>query len=263
MTDMTMTFDLVSDLHLSLGESVPGVNDPTSPICVVAGDVARDRDTVIRSLTDLADRYEYVIYVDGNDEHRLHYRDLADSYRDLQDRIAGIPRVVYLQDQMAVINDTAFVGANAWWTFDLSDRFTVAETYHGVCEHLDVNDEVCDAILAQALSDVQYLRASVRRLQTYRDVRNIVMVTHTLPFADFFRDDQDINMSWRINTTANPYLDQVLAEDTEHKIRAWCFGHYHPVVDQVRDNVRYVSNPRGRLGTPWCQPQYRPCTVVI
>ena len=258
-----MTFDLISDLHLNPGESIPGLPDRPSPMCVIAGDLARDRDTVIRSLAQLRDSYEYVIYVDGNDEHRHYYSDLAGSYRDLQGRVANLSGVIYLQDQLAVVNDTAFVGANAWWTFDLSDSFTVAETYQGVCDHLGVDESVCDAILAQALSDVQYLRASVRRLQTYRDVRNIVMITHTVPWPQLFQDDLEIADNWRINTTGNPYLQQVLAEDTERKIRTWCFGHYHPPRDVDTGGIRYVSNPRGRPGTPWCQAQYRSKTVEI
>jgi predicted phosphodiesterase len=61
----------------------------------------------------------------------------------------------------------------------------------------------------------------------------------------------------------NSHLAQAIKEDTENKIKTWCFGHYHKPVDQQLHGINYVSNPRGRGDTPWCQPAYYPRRITV
>ena len=43
---MSFSFDLISDIHAETWPDFDWTGRATSPYCVVAGDVARDRDTV-------------------------------------------------------------------------------------------------------------------------------------------------------------------------------------------------------------------------
>jgi UDP-2,3-diacylglucosamine pyrophosphatase LpxH len=52
-------------------------------------------------------------------------------------------------------------------------------------------------------------------------------------------------------------------QDTENKIKAWCFGHYHRSVDRTIDGIRYVNNCKGRGNTPWSQAVYYPKRITI
>ena len=256
-----MIFDLVSDLHVDVHE--PWTWEPQSQICVVAGDVAQDIPTLTQTLTTLGQQYDTVLYIDGNDEHRHDLHDLSGNFTRLAQAIAPIPNVVYLQDQMVILNDVAFVAANGWWSFDLDPKWSMDQTQQAVARHYNVPVEHCDQMLVTAVSDARYLAASVRRLQVHLDVRRIVMITHTVPRAELIQDDPDITGNYRINTTVNPWMREVLTQDTENKIGAWCFGHYHCQVDQVIQGIRYVSNPRGRYRTAWYQEEYAPRQIEI
>jgi UDP-2,3-diacylglucosamine pyrophosphatase LpxH len=61
----------------------------------------------------------------------------------------------------------------------------------------------------------------------------------------------------------NAHMELALHEDTEHKIQAWCFGHYHRSVDRDIQNIRYVSNCRGRGDTAWSQAAYYPKRITV
>ena len=64
---MTFTFDLISDLHIETWEEFDWTHQATSPYCIVVGDVCRDRQVLIDTLTHLGEQYAGVFYIDGND----------------------------------------------------------------------------------------------------------------------------------------------------------------------------------------------------
>lgn len=116
---MALAFDLISDLHIDTwSEPFDWTDRVTSPYCVVAGDIACDRSAVIETLAHLGRCYQAVFYIDGNDEHKYHMEDLDDSYRALAKQLAPLKNVVYLQDNVAVVDGIAFVGTNGWWGWD-------------------------------------------------------------------------------------------------------------------------------------------------
>ena len=100
---MLFAFDLISDLHVDTWpQPFDWTGQATSPYCVVAGDVCRDRDLLVHTLTHLGQCYPGgVFYIDGNDEHRWYLSDLGESYRELNQLIERIPNVVYLTKSMS------------------------------------------------------------------------------------------------------------------------------------------------------------------
>jgi hypothetical protein len=61
----------------------------------------------------------------------------------------------------------------------------------------------------------------------------------------------------------NRHVQLAFGEDTENKIKTWCFGHYHRPVDMIRNGVRYVNNCRGRGDTEFAQPTYFPKRITV
>jgi hypothetical protein len=112
-------------------------------------------------------------------------------------------------------------------------------------------------------NDVGYMVNGVQKLQTHNDVKSIIMVTHTVPHPELIQHDLEIVHTWRYNSMCNSHMRNVLREDSESKIKTWCFGHYHRPVDTVIDGIRYVSNPRGRGDTPYSQMAYYPKRITI
>lgn len=260
---MQFAFDLISDLHIETWGEFDWSGQATSPVCVVAGDVCQDQTLLLKTLRHLGTCYQVVFYIDGNDEHRDHMDQLNSSYQHLSQKIERIPNVVYLQDNVVVIDGVAIVGTSGWWAFDFDTSVDTAESTTWYAERHGFSIQTIRSIAQNAVGDALYMSASVKRLQTHQDVKKIVMVTHTVPDPALVAHDIDLENSPRLNTIGNRYMMQALAADTEKKIHTWCFGHYHGSVDQVRGGVRFVNNCRGRGDTKYSQHVYYPRRIVI
>ena len=260
---MEFNFDLISDLHVETWGDFDWTNQATSPYCVVAGDVSQDKKRLTETLKHLGNCYQGVFYIDGNDEHRDTLETLGQSYRELSRYVDKFKNVVFMQDNVVVVNGVAFLACNGWWTYDLDPSVDYQQSVDWFTTRYGVDSSVSPVITNLAINDAAYLKNSVRKLQMHRDVKAIVIVTHTVPDYNLVSHDLELENHYRMNTTGNPHLQIALPEDTEKKIKAWCFGHYHRAVDRNINGIRYVNNCRGRGNTPWSQPVYYPKRITI
>jgi len=260
---MSLAFDLISDLHIETWGDFDWEGQATSPVCVVAGDIARDRDIVTRTLRHLGKCYQAVFYIDGNDEHFNYLEDLGASYNDLVRRIKRIPNVVYLQDNVVVVDGVAILGTNGWFGFDFDLGINSEQADQWCQEKYNMSADATKSIARMSNTDASYMIASVQRLQRHNDVKKIVMVTHTVPDPALIAHDIDLDGSMKFNTMGNRLMMQAMAQDTENKIHTWCFGHYHGNVDQKRSGIRFVNNCRGRGNTMYSKHVYHPQRIII
>jgi UDP-2,3-diacylglucosamine pyrophosphatase LpxH len=258
---MQLSFDLISDLHLD-DQPVDFTGLATSSICVVAGGVAEDQNSAVAFLTHLSRCYQQVLYIDGNSEHKYNLLDLELSQLTLKHSITQLKRVQYLYDDVVVINGVAFIGTNGWWAFDFdseTDPNLVAQWYQSAMSVPFDPEQIC----VQSINDAAYLAHTVEKLQTHPEVRQIVVVSHTVPNPALIAHDIELSGSYKFNVMGNRLLEAVRIVDTESKISTWCFGHYHGAVDQHINRIRYVNNCRGRPGTPHWQYAYYPKKITI
>lgn len=261
---MQFAFDLISDLHPDTwNNDIDFRHRATSLHCVVAGDISSDRAQLVKILTHLGQCYQAVFYIDGNSEHKDRMGDLGASYQTLARSVARIPNVVFLQDNVIAINGLAILGTNGWWGFNLDHGLDPEQCASWYQEKENLDTQSIQNIKKACTTDANYMIASVKRLQTHRDIRAIVMVTHTVPNADLIRHDVDLEHSMRFNIMGNRYMANALDQDTEKKIKTWCFGHYHGSIDQTREGVRYINNCRGRGDSKYSQWAYNPLRVVV
>jgi UDP-2,3-diacylglucosamine pyrophosphatase LpxH len=258
---MQLSFDLISDLHLD-NKPIDFTGLPTSSICVVAGDVAEDQNSVTDFLSHLSKCYQQVLYIDGNSEHKYNLLDIEIGQTTLKHSINQIKRVQYLYDDVVVVNGVAFVGTNGWWAFDFdskTDANLVAQWYQSVI------GVPCDPeqIVATSINDAAYLVHTVEKLQVHPEIQQIVVVSHTVPLPELIAHDVELEGSYKFNVMGNCLLDAVRTVDTESKISTWCFGHYHGAVDKNINGIRYVNNCRGRVGTNHWQYAYYPKKITI
>jgi hypothetical protein len=260
---MTFAFDLISDLHIESWNDFDWTGQPTAPYCIVAGDVARDRQVLIDTLTHLGQKYLGVFYIDGNDEHRYFIDNLDDSYQELYQQIEPIPNVINLHDNVVIFNNVAILAVNGWWTFDFDDSLDLEQCVAWYRDYLKCSSGSAATTMDRAYHDVAYLTNSIQRLQTHPDVKKIVIISHTVPDPQITNHDVDLVDTWRYNCLGNKHLLRAFNNDTENKIHTWCFGHYHKSVDQAINGVRYVNNCRGRGDTPWGVNPYYPKRIEI
>jgi predicted phosphodiesterase len=260
---MIFNFDLISDIHRETWPSFDWDGQPTAPYCIVAGDVARDRALVIDTLERLSDVYQGVFYIDGNDEHKDYNEELGRSYAELSGLIRAMPKVVYMQDNVVIINGIAILATNGWWSYDFDSSIEVDQSVQWLMDKEKITEAAAININGVGYNDVGYMVNGVQKLQTHTDVKAIIMVTHTVPHPEIIQHDLDLIHTWRFNSMGNSHMRNALAEDLENKIKVWCFGHYHRPVDTIINGVRYVSNPRGRGNTPYSQIAYYPKRITI
>lgn len=261
---MTFAFDLISDLHVETWDQFDWTGQATSPYCVVAGDVARNRERLLGALKHLGQCYPGgVFYIDGNDEHKDYFHDLGASYKDLYKDIATISNVVYLHDNVVIINGVAVLATNGWWTYDFDPAIDVESSIQSIQDHFGITNSEAANITGVAYNDSAYLINSVRKLQTHKEVSAIVIVSHTVPAPWLIAHDPELINTWRYNGMGNSEISRCIDADTENKIKMWCFGHYHMPVDQSLGGIQYLSNPRGRGNTKWCQSVYYPRRIEI
>lgn len=260
---MTFVFDLISDLHIDSWGDFSWESQATSPVCIVAGDIGRNRPDVLKALNHLGQCYQAVFYIDGNDEHHNRLDNVGKSYLDLARKIDKIPNVVYLQDNMVIADGVAILGTNGWCAFDFDPGVDSVAAEAWCQDEYGLTEDITRKIAKMAATDAAYMMNSVKRLQTHRDVKKIIMVTHFVPDPALIAHDIDLAGTMRFNVMGNRYMMQALAADTENKIDTWCFGHYHGSVDQTRSRVRFVNNCRGRSDAPYAQQVYFPKRVVI
>lgn len=260
---MQFSFDLISDLHVETWPAFDWTNQATSPYCVVIGDVARDRKILVDTLRHLGRCYQGVFYIDGNDEHKNYWGNLGQSYRDMAAYVDKIKNVVFMQDNVVIVNGVALLAANGWWSFDFDANIDVEQTHAWFENRYGVDNVTSIAVTSLAINDAAYMANSVKKLQTHKDVKKIVMITHTVPAPWLVTHDIDLADHYRFNCTGNPHMQLVLDHDTEHKISHWCFGHYHRPVDRDFADIRWVNNCRGRGDTPWKQEVYYPKRITV
>jgi predicted phosphodiesterase len=258
-----MNFDIISDIHRETWDHFDWSGQPTSQYCIVVGDVARDRLLVIDTLEQLGKVYTGVFYIDGNDEHKDYAEDLTTSYNELAELISSLGNVVYLHDNVVVMNGIAILATNGWWSYDFNPNLDLEQSVTWLQHKDKISQIAAIGINATAYRDAGYMANSVAKLQTYQDVKSIIMVTHTVPRVEIIQNDLQLIDSWRFNSMGNSRIQDALKEDYENKIKLWCFGHYHRPIDTIIDGIRYVSNPRGRGDTEFSQIAYYPKRVTI
>ena len=260
---MNFAFDLISDLHVQPEDDFDWNGQQTALYCVVAGDVASDRDTLMKTLRHLASCYMGVLYIDGNDEHRDYYSDLDSSYQELVDEIRKIPGMIYLHNNVVIIDGIAFIGTNGWWCYSFDPMIDPQSAMDWFCEYANCDVLAAADIATRAYNDAAYINSSITRLQKLPDVKSIVVVSHTVPAAFLTSHDMEMRSYYRYNSLGNQHLHQCLEYDVQRKVVMWCFGHYHRVIDREIANIQFISNPRGRISTPWCQNPYYPKRIEI
>jgi len=261
---MTVAFDLISDLHIDTWPTeFDWTGCATSPYAIVAGDISADRTLLFKALRNLGQCYRAVFFIDGNDEHARLYNNLSQSYKELSTAIAKIPNVVFLQNNVVVIDGVGILGTNGWWGFDFELSVDPTQSAQWWAEKEHLTPEVAKKVARMATTDANYMISSVKRLQAHQDVKHIVMVTHTVPSQQLIEHDIDLEGSLRFNMMGNRDMLRALDADHGHKIHTWCFGHYHGSVDQTRHGIRFVNNCRGRHGTQWSNHVYHPRRIEI
>jgi len=243
MTEPMTHFDLISDLHLTETSNFTWRDKATSLFCIVAGNIAEDRNVLYDFLDEIKEHYEVVFFLDGELEHKCYNGNMAASYRNLINGIDMIDNVFFLHENIIIVDDTTLVGANGWTTFDFSNKSTVDQTMTFLSDKGILNEYCAGEIFKLAITDQVYMKNSIETCQTLDECEKIVIVTSSVPKFSFISHNDDYDGTVLGDLMGNNGIDKCLEQDLHTKVKTWAFGKFPEDLDYKIDNIRYVNNP--------------------
>lgn len=225
---MNISFDIISDLNLTADDKFIWEDKVTSLFCIIAGNLSHDIKVVQKTLTYLSTLYQGIFYIDGaleNDDLELRNEVVSELHKICK----SINNTVYLHSNIIIFNGVAIVGINGW--YGNHHEYTLADNF---------------AIESMRREDLVYLYNTIKKLQIHVDVKNIIVVSNSVPDKQLYFHEMD------------GFIDDIspsiaLKPDTEKKVSTWVFGTYDKPVDTVIGNVNYVSNPKNENETYWAK----------
>lgn len=216
---MKFAFDIISDLNLTTDDNFNWEDKPTSLFCIVAGNISSDLRIILQVLRHLSKCYQGVFFIDGELENGdVNLRDAR--VKELSKICSVVPNLVYLHNNVVVIDGIALVGLHGWYGNYLLNDDT--EKFQARCNRYE---------------DLIYLERTLEKLQLHVDVRKIIVVSNSVPAKEFCYGEADIEDDIEPNS--------VLRIDTEGKIVHWVFSTYKKIVETNVNGINYLNNPKG------------------
>ena len=172
--------------------------------------------------------------------------------------------VTYLHNQVCILDGKAIVPVNGWYSLDFNPNFEIEQQFQWMKENGYVNtiDDVM-RLMSYGASDVRYLYKTIQKMQEMDSVKEIIIVTSVVPDVSFVEHDTSLQDTPMMNLMGNSQLLNCLEADVKKKVSTWMFGTYQNPTDQIKNNIRFVSNPRGLPQDKLSWPGYHPKRVSV
>lgn len=226
---MVPSFDLISDLYLTEEDHFDWEGKPTSLYCIVAGNISEDLGILRQTLMHLSTHYLGVFYIDGSLEHPT-LRNYPINTKRIENLISSIPNVVYLHNNVVILDGIALIAVNGWWAN---------------CETPDDLENTTRLELMR-LDDAEYLRRTIDTMQVHPDVEDIIVISNCLPGEALLFGNTKF-----VDIPADESPNTCLYVDREKKSRYWLFGSHPVSTDVIFDGVQYHSNAKYRTEPYW------------
>ena len=254
---MVLYIDVCSDLHIDQWDTTLEQDFPCgerkynpliwdnsqSNILIIAGDVSDNLNLTIEYINKLEDKYEHILFIDGNHEHIKSYPTLYNKeyiYTKINNQ--GCKNLIYLPYNDFIIDRTVFIGCCGWWdynNFNNTDIINNLEYFKNWIDHFNISEERDFIYNVYKRSKLEYneLIQKLQKYETNEAIDNIIIVTHTQPNIKFVEEQ---NMSTELNTKF-----ENITKKKYKKLKYWIFGHTHTQFFEKKD-INYICNPRGR-----------------
>lgn len=226
---MKINFDFISDLNLSPGETLNWDGKATSLYCLIGGNISSDSKTLSAFLSTLSKCYQGIFFIAGT----LEYKDVENIDKrtnEINRLCKKIKNVVFLQNNVVVIEGIAILGANGWSNEAIVDGITDYENHE-----------------LQKFEDISYLKLTIEKLQKHLDVKKILVMTNSVPNEHLYFGEIPKSIADEAPLTL------CLLADLEKKVSHWAFGTHKKIVDTVIHNINYLNNPYYSSSTYWAK----------
>ena len=224
----TIGFDLISDLNLSPEDNFNWEGKATSLYCIIAGNISADLHTIKQTLSHLSKFYQGIFYTLGSLEYN-NTSDVIKRTKEIYKTCNSIGNLAIMHHHVVVVDGIAVLGVNGWYgntTYD-EENASIIEVYRN--------------------EDILYVKNTLERLQKHLDVKNIVIVSNSVPGIDLYFGEHPDTVDTQLN------LNIALLADTENKVSHWLYGTYGKVVDTNINDINYINNGSFKRNPYWAK----------
>ena len=240
---MSINFDLISDLYLENLDNFSWADKATSLFCIVAGNISKDHSVLFEFLETVSQYYEAVFFIDGDLEHEEFDGDFDTSYASIRDHLELMEHVFFMHENIIILPDVTLLATNGWTTFEFTSKNSFDDNLTFLEDRNIMSLELTNKIFKLAVTDQHYMYNSVESCQEMSEVKNVVLVTNSVPTAEFISHDYDYDGTILGDLAGNSGIAACLKNDLKNKISTWIFGKYPGDLDYTINGIRFVSNP--------------------
>uniref|UniRef100_A0A6C0C5V9 RING-type domain-containing protein n=1 Tax=viral metagenome TaxID=1070528 RepID=A0A6C0C5V9_9ZZZZ len=249
--DNKLSLDIISDLHIDqwskkykikypYGEIVEkpiNINNK-SDILIIAGDISDDLDLSLNYINNISEKYDKILFIDGNHEHVNAYPELYDiNFIHKKVNELNNNKIIYLPNNEYKINDKVFIGYCGWWDYNNKlDLENGKKYFNKWIPEFTEEDNILfmNNVLNQAEYEYDKIINLLKKYDNDDSIKEIILVTHSVGHKSF----KVVNKSTDYNTMFNNIKS--------NKLNNWIFGHTHYDINDKINNIKYICNPRGR-----------------
>ena len=256
-----MKIDIISDLHIDnwslkyrnkfykgkISECPFVINHSDAEYLIIAGDISDNINTSLEYINQISNNYKKILFIDGNHEHTENFPNLIDKY-EINNMIKN-DKLIYLSINPLIIEDTVFIGCCGWWDYNNKNEIDnyLNNNYYMSNFKLKFEEKknLILNIIDKSEQDFLYLKENIDKFDNDDNIKNIIIITHTIPSNHF---GSTYSYECIQNNFSTQYNSKFQNLHLSHKIKYWISGHNHGVHDKIIDNIHYISNPRGCPG---------------
>lgn len=224
-----------------------------SDILVLAGDTANSTDNTICVLDQARTVYQHVLVLTGNHDYYQSNKVVSEHDKFLREYCKD--NVTFLEPGVEFLHEEClFLGSTGWYDWNWPGAGTRDQQFYAWktgmndarCIRFDKGEMPDKLAMIHAVS----LSESVRAAQHRDDVKEIVVLTHTIPHPNGVVSDPTHPWFFLNGSYFNSHMKMAWEADTNRKIRVWGFGHTHFHHDWIdpETGIRFVANARGYRG---------------
>lgn len=232
-----MRIKVESDLHLEFEQYKLQFHG--EDLLILAGDISDNSNetlTLIKDYLKLDENVQCILILGNHDYYSSSLSTIHNFWTSI-----NLPRFHFLQNNSVIINNIMFYSITLWTDMNNADpnllklSQTCLTDYH---ENIKIYSRYLKPIDTLFLHKC-YKDTMEKELANNMN-RKIIMITHHLPLIDCIHEkykNNELNLAYAC-TDIHP----------TNNIPLWIYGHTHSSADFIKNNTRYICNPRGKCG---------------
>lgn len=260
-----MTFDLISDLHLTFytKDVLPGIK-PSSKVLAILGDVCEIRQfgQLMPFFERVSNQWEYVLYVPGN--HEFYCGHLSDTTRLMVGWLQRLPNIIVMDNDVVAIDGVRYICSTLWSDMDKSNPSVELACTDLISDYRYIRKDPIVADRKITTRDtVNLFNANVSFIKAMLELSEPntpdVVLTHHAPSY------LSVSTKYKGNVCNGAFVSDLsnLILDNP-SIKVWAHGHTHSSADYTIGDCRVIANPYGyRKEVYQKEYDYKPVKVEV